>query len=293
MRSNSLYLALLVFAAPLTAPAQTFDALMKTGRAQMDSNKADNAVKTFEQAVKLAPQNADAHYQLGGALGTVAEKASVFKQPFLAKRVKSEFEKAVELDPRHIGARNGLVQFYLKAPGVMGGSVDKAREQAAAIMAINRLRGHFARAEIANDQKDLAGEETEYRAAFNEFPDSLNALTTLVSFLANNNKPADAFVPIERYLAAKPNDRVALYWYARSAAVTGTHLERGEQILRNMIANPVDTGPRIAREGMHYRLGDIAAKKGDAATARAEYQEALRINPKFEPARKALSAMPK
>ena len=50
-------------------------------------------------------------------------------------------------------------------------------------------------------------------------------------------------------------------------------------------------GPQVAPEAIHFRLGDIEAKRGDKAAARASCEEALRINPKFEQAKKALAGL--
>ena len=58
--------------------------------------------------------------------------------------------------------------------------------------------------------KDLAGAEKAFRTAFEEFPDSSRALTSLTTFLSNNNRAEDAFAPIDRYLAKKPNDKTVM-----------------------------------------------------------------------------------
>lgn len=283
---------------PGIATAQSFDDLLRTGRAQLDSNKADDAVKAFEKAVKANPKSSDAHLWLARALGTVAQRANVLRQPFLAKRAKSEFEKAVELDSNSVGGREGMLQFYLLAPGAMGGSVGKAREQAAAIAKLNALRGHFAAGNIASNQKDVAGAEKAYRAAATEFPDSLNAVTSLANFLTNNGRGDEAFAPLDRYLSKKPDDRVAMFWVGRTSGVTGRQLDRGEQMLRSVLAShptaPPPAGQQVvtvAREAIHLRLGDIAAKRGDKAKARASYEEALRVNPNYEQAKRALKAL--
>lgn len=285
-----LLIALVVL--PVTLAAQSFEELLRLGRAQIDSGKSGEAIKTLERAVKANPQSAEAHFRLGNALGAEAGKASVLRKPGLAKRLKAEFEKAVELDPTLVSPREGLIQFYLQAPGGMGGSVSKAREQAAEVAKLNPLRGHFAAAQIANNQKDLAGAEKALRAAATGFPDSLSAVTSWANFLANNGRAEEAFAPLDRYLAKNPNDRVARWWVGRTAAVTGKQLDRGEQMLRGLLAEPQPAeGPRIPTENIHYRLGDIAAKRGDKATARTEYQAALKLNPKQEAAKKALEAL--
>jgi tetratricopeptide (TPR) repeat protein len=106
--------------------------------------KSAEAVDWFEKAVKANDANALHHLYLANALGSEAGKANKLRQPMLARRLKSEFEHAVALDPNLIGAHEGLLQFYMQAPGFMGGSQEKAKEQAAAILHLNAMRGHFA-----------------------------------------------------------------------------------------------------------------------------------------------------
>lgn len=285
------YAVLLVALTAAPVAAQSFDELMRIGRGQLVAGKADNAVKSFERAVALNDKSAEAHTMLGNALGNVAQNANVFRQGLLARRVKSEFEKAVALDPSLVQPREGLLQFYSRAPGVMGGSMDKAKEQAAAIAKLNGLSGRIAEANIALTERDPLRAEKAYAAAVAENPDSLRALNAYVNFLVNDNRADEAFPHVDRYLARHPNDRVAQFYVGRLAATTGKQLDRGEQVLRALLANPVDSGPRAAPENIHFRLGDILAKKGDKAKARAEYEEALKVNPKYEPAKKALKAL--
>ena len=291
LRHNLRHAAILLAFAASPAGAQSFEDLMRTGRSQLQAGKADDAVASFEKAVAANDKSADAHTMLGNALGTVAQNANVFRQGLLARRVKSEFEKAVALDPSLVQPREGLVQFYTKAPGVMGGSMDKAKEQAAAIAKLNPISGHLAEANIALTEKDALRAEKAYAAAVAENPDSLRALNAYVNFLVNNKRADEAFPHVDRYLAKHPSDRVAQFYVGRLAATTGKQLDRGEQLLRTLLANPVDSGPRVAPENIHFRLGDILAKKGDKVKARAEYEEALKVNPNFEPVKKALKAL--
>jgi tetratricopeptide (TPR) repeat protein len=265
----------------------------KTGRVLMDSNKADAAVKAFEKAIALDDKISDYHLWLGNAVGSVARNASVLRQPFLARRVKSEFERAVQLDPASVNAREGLVSFYLEAPGIMGGSVAKAREQADGIAKVNAMRGHFARARVAENQKDTATVEREYRTAFEENPDSSIAMTTFAGALAAGNRGDEAFTVVDKYLARHPGDVLATFWIGRLAAITGKQLERGEKALHAVLESPnLGTGPnQPALFAIHFRLGDIAAKRGDKTTARKEYEKSIELNSKFDGAKKALKAL--
>ena len=76
----------LAVTAPSWGSAQSFDDVLKRGRAQADSGKGDEAVPTLERAVQLNPKSADAHFQLGRALGTVAQRANILRQPMLDRK---------------------------------------------------------------------------------------------------------------------------------------------------------------------------------------------------------------
>lgn len=280
--------------ASLLAPramAQSFDELMAKGKAYLDSNKGDDAVKWYEKAVKANDKNSDAHLGLARAVGTVAANANVLRQPFLAKRAKSEFDKAAELDPNSVGAHEGLLQFYLRAPGVMGGSINKAKEEAAKIAQLNPFRGHFAANQVANNQKDLAAAEKNWRAFYAAYPDSVSPMTNLAAFLINNNRAEEAWPVVEKFMAKQPDNVLGQWWFIRTSAATGKQMDKAEQFARTLLAIPAGQSPRVANDALHFRLGEIHAKRGDKARARAAYEEALKVNPKHEGAKKALAAL--
>ena len=274
---------------PATMRAQAGGEAYQQGVAAMQANDGDAAVKAFEKAIAADDKNADYHLWLARALGTVAQKASVLRQPFLARRCKSEFERAAQLDPTNVAAREGLVQFYMLAPSVMGGSMEKAHEQAEAIFKLNKLRGHLSRGNIASREKDLVGMERELRAAWTEFPDSLTAVTSWANFLVNNHRPDEAITVVDKALATQKDNVIALFWLGRVTTAAGKQLDRGEKALRAVLASNqlgIDGNPTAAN--VHFRLGELLAKKGDKAGARGAYETALRLNPKLDQARKAL-----
>lgn len=100
------------------------------GRVAFSAAQYDEAIKWFAQAVQRARQNSDYHLWLGRAYGEKARRASVLQQPVLAIKVKEYFEKAVALNPDNLAARSDLREYYLEAPIILGGSQEKAREQA-------------------------------------------------------------------------------------------------------------------------------------------------------------------
>ena len=122
---------------------QNAEAAYYMGRIAAAEND-DKAADWFEKATKLNPNSSIYFDWYGRALGDQAVHASKFKLPFLAPKVKNAFERAVALDPNNLDAREYLIQYYLQAPGFVGGSKQKAREMAAEIKKRNAYRGGFA-----------------------------------------------------------------------------------------------------------------------------------------------------
>ncbi len=117
------------FAALAKATPSGITPVMYLGKIALSRNDIDESVKQFERCAQIDERNAECHAWLGNALGSAAQHASKFRLPFLAKRVKTEFERAVQLDPKNGEGRCGLLQYYMQAPGFLGGSMERARSR--------------------------------------------------------------------------------------------------------------------------------------------------------------------
>ena len=111
---------------PKNAQAQFY-----LGRLAFDRGNSDSAADYLEKAIALDPRNSEYHLWLGRVVGMQAQNANLLSKASLAKQTKAEFEKAVELDPNNLEARSNLIDYYVMAPGFMGGSIEKAQQQAA------------------------------------------------------------------------------------------------------------------------------------------------------------------
>jgi tetratricopeptide (TPR) repeat protein len=265
-------------------------ALYYMGRIVYAQGNSGEAVDWFEKALKQDERSANVHTWLGNALGDEAQRASKFRQPFLARRVKTEYERAVQLDPTSIDAREGLVSFYSIAPGFMGGDMDKARAQAAEIGKLNPMRGHVQTARVAERAKDLAGAEREYKAAAAAYPDSALGYNALAVFYRAQHRWDDAFATHERLMAARPQDLPVHLSWAGTSAMSGQHLERGEREAKFFLANAKEAAP-ASLSSAHWRLGMIYEKTARKEMARAEYQEALKLWPHNTNAKRSLDAL--
>src|SRR5580692_6627657 len=85
-------------------------------RAYLTLGDWDKGISACEKAVALAPENAQYHLWLGRIYGEKADHAGFLSAAGLAKKVRAEFERAVELTPNSWEARSDLAEFYLEAP---------------------------------------------------------------------------------------------------------------------------------------------------------------------------------
>lgn len=278
-RRDIMKLATGLLTVALALPALAQPSLVEQGRTAMSRGETDRAVELLEKAVKATPNNADAHYLLGSAYGRKAQKASIFSQMGLAGKAKDHLIKAVELDPNHLDARFGLMEYYAMAPGIVGGSKDKAQQQAAEIKKRDSIIGHRAYAQLFLHDKNNDAARNEYVAAVRENPNSPKAhygLGTFYLSVDKNNKGAtDEF---EASIKIDPNYMPGWFQVGHMAALTGAGMPRGEEALRKYLAYaPRVDEPPHARA--HYWLGQIFEKQGKRAEAKASYQTSLRLNP--------------
>lgn len=260
------------------------------GRALFAEDKPGPAAERFEEAIAIDGTRAEFHVWAGNSYGVEAQRANVLRQPMLARRVKAAYERAVALDPKQVDARFGLVQFYMLAPGVMGGSMAKAREQATALLAIQPVQGRIALARLAAKDKDWAAAERELQTLHRENPDTARAVSALANYYADRSRPDEAFRLYDQWVARRPRDRFGHYGIGRTAAITGQQLDRGLAALQQALALPADEDDpaTISAATIHQRIGLIHEKAGRKPEAKAAYAEALRLAPGNTDARAGL-----
>ncbi len=135
-----------------------------------------------EKAVALNGHIAKFHRQLAETVGLEAQHASPFRLIFLARRFRSEIDTAISLDPRDLQTRRDLMEYYLVAPGIAGGDIQKATGVAAAIAELDATEGLLAKARIATVQKHTSETEALLRQAAQARPASYRALVELAKF---------------------------------------------------------------------------------------------------------------
>jgi tetratricopeptide (TPR) repeat protein len=223
---------------------------------------------------------------LGHAYSRQLSSAGFLRKPFIARRSGEEYNLAVKLDPTSIDAAEARLDFFLGAPGIVGGGIDKARAEAARLATLDTYRGGMAGAKIAQHEKQLPEAERLYRSLIADYPDRTAAVDALVTILQNAQRFDEAFKIVDDRLARLPDETASLYNFGRLSALSGQHLARGEAALRRFLTlTPADP---VRQSNTHYRLGMIKEKMGDAQAAATEYQAAVDLYPRHEPAAAAL-----
>jgi cytochrome c-type biogenesis protein CcmH/NrfG len=120
------------------------------------------AAKACAQAVRMDGQNSDYHMWLGRALGQQAGAASFLSAYSLSKQARQEMETAVRLNPRNAAALSDLGEFYVEAPSIVGGGLDKAQSVSEELDRIDRARAAELRGRIAYARKDYGAAEQDY-----------------------------------------------------------------------------------------------------------------------------------
>ena len=285
MRSLGVLLVLCLTSAPLFAADAA--ALAAAGRVALEKNQDEKAAELFEQAVKLAPKNAEYHYFLGAAYGELAQKSGMLKMASMAKKTKAAFDKAVALDPNYIDARLALIDYYTVAPGFMGGSQEKALEQAAEIKKRNGIEGHRAYARIYMRQKknDLA--RKEYVDGVRENPSSARAHYLLGAYLINEKNWSGSLQELEAALKLDPTYMPTHLRLGQVAALSGQNFARGEESLRKYLGyKPTLHEPGHATAWL--LLGMIQEKQGQKDAARASFTNAKKLAPESKEIAEAL-----
>ncbi|HSP14301.1 MAG TPA: tetratricopeptide repeat protein [Thermoanaerobaculia bacterium] len=271
--------------------AATPEQLFAAGKQALIQNDAEKAVDLLEQAVDLRPNNSEYHFWLGRAYGTLAQNASIFRQPFLAGKTKTQFERAVELDPNNNDARFGLISFYLIAPSIAGGSEEKAIRQATEIRKRDALDGHRAFARIYSSQKkpDLA--RKEYLDAVREQPASPNAHCLMATVWMSEKKWKEALDELDTSLKLDAAYMPAFFRIGQLAVLASDGYTRGEESLRKYLGwRPGEQDPPLYRAW--YWLGQIYEKQGRKADAKQCYAASLKLNPSQKDVSEALKRFP-
>jgi Flp pilus assembly protein TadD len=242
----------------LPLPATDAASLALIGQNYFMLGDVRRATDFLQKAVSLAPKNSSYHHWLGRAYGRRAEISNPFSALSHAAKARQYFEKAVELDPNNSEAVNDLFEFYLEAPGFVGGGLDKASRVAERIAVRDPAEGYYARARIAEKRKEYPSAEEHLRRAMELAPHQVGRMLDLAKFLAKQGRFEESeqtFVAAEKLA---PNAPKVLYARAATYIQAGRNLETARGLLEKYLAcqlTPEDPPKAEARKLLRRASG--------------------------------------
>jgi tetratricopeptide (TPR) repeat protein len=264
--------------------AESSNLLCRAYFALEDWNRAESSCR---KAASLAPDNSRFHLWLGRVYGEKADRANFLAAAGLAGKVRGEFERAVQLNPQDVDARLDLAEFYLEAPGIVGGGEKKAREQAQSIAMENPAREHWVYARIAEKKKDFTTAEGEYHQYIDLSQGDAEAWLNLALFLRRQKRLDEMEQAIVKLSQAPMPKSDVLVEAAGILYRAGRSYPFATELLRRYLASgPVEAAPAFKA---HYLLGMLLEKQGDKAAAAREYRASLSLARNFGMAQQALN----
>ena len=234
-----------------------------------DAGRRKSAIGHAEGCVQKQPRAAPCHYALGVVLGVQAMSEGLLKMAGSVGRVRESLVEALALEPAWFPARSAVVEFYLVAPGVIGGSASKAQETARAAARPEQAQALEGRMALQEKKFERALQLlAEVRPGGDgALQEDLLVWTQGAAFgLVNEGQGEKARPTFERLQKEHPENAVPVFGLARLAAEAGRHADALALLERSSKLKGADRLPLDYRNGLsQLALGQKEAAKASLA----------------------------
>ena len=207
------------------------------GRCYLLEGDYKAASEAIEKAVALAPNDADAEVWLARAYGHHAEHSFGPSAISYARKSRETFELAIRLDPGHPGAMGDLFEFYVQAPGFVGGGTEKARALLPQIQKHDPIGYEIAQATLAGHEKDYSQAESHLRSAIALDASQPASHINLAKFLARRGRYQESDAAFAQARAADPEAHPVDFEQAETLLKNQRNREQARHLLRGYIAS--------------------------------------------------------
>ena len=197
------------------------------------------ATEAFEKALALEPGNSELNRLLGNAYGRRAETGSVFTAPGNARKARQYFERAVELDPNNREAVANLFEYYLEAPGFLGGGVEKAENLIRNIGKLSPSAALHAEAQLESKRKRYDLAEARLRKAVQLAPQEVGRVIDLAKFLADRGRVKESDEEFKEAALLDPDNPQVLFARAETYIRQKRNLNDARDLLQRYLSSPL------------------------------------------------------
>jgi Flp pilus assembly protein TadD len=215
------------------------------------------AIECFEKALAISPNNSEYELWVGRAWGRRAETSGWLTAGVHASKARQHFERAVALDPKNHEAKNDLFDYYLNAPGFLGGGIEKAEAIAKSIASERPPESEFEQAQIADHRKEYAAAEAHLRRAMELAPQEAGRVIDLARFVAKHGRLAESDALFEKARKMAPGLPRVAFAEARTDIENHRNLEQARALLNTYLHASLtpDDPPREEAEKLLRRSG--------------------------------------
>jgi len=206
------------------------------GRDYYMQGEYKKATEFLDKAAAEEPDSSEIALWLGRAYGRRAETSSPFTAPGQASKARQWFEKAVQLDPKNKEALSDLFEYYLEAPGFLGGGLEKAERVAGRLSELDVAEGHWANAKVAEKRKEFKSAEDLLRRAIDASPQRVGRFIDLAKFLTKQGRYQEADQSIARAEKIAPNSPKLVYAKADLYIKSGRNLQVAKSLLKHYMS---------------------------------------------------------
>ena len=205
------------------------------GRDYFSLGDYKKAVESLTRAVAEDPMNSEYADWLGRAYGRRAETSNPLTAPGNASKARKWFEQAVQLNPKNSEALSDLFDYYLEAPGFLGGGYDRAMNVADQIASIDPSEGYFAKAQLDQKRKDMQDAELHLRQAIESAPKQVGKLLALAKLLSKEGRTEESDAIFEKADEVSPNTPRVWFAWADTLIMEKHNLPEAKTLLQKYV----------------------------------------------------------
>jgi len=209
------------------------------GKANFQLREFKKAIEAFSKATQAEPNNSRFYNWLGRAWGRRAEAMNPLLAAGYAADVRGNLERAVELDGKNQDAVSDLLSYYLAAPAMFGGGIDRARALAEKSKSNDAAEYQSLLARIAERQKQYDQAESRLRQAVALAPKDVGRTVDLAMFLSRRGKFNESDAAFQQAAKVEPDNRLVLYARAEAYIEAKRNLNTARDLLQQYLRLPL------------------------------------------------------
>lgn len=228
------------------------------GRDYFSLGDFKKSMESLEKAASEDVSNSEYQDWLGRAYGRRAETSNFVAAPGYASKARQSFERAVLLNPKNSEALSDLFDYYLEAPGFLGGGYEKAMGVADKIAAIDPSEGYFAKAQLDQKRQNMQEAESHLRLAIASAPRQVGKLLALAKLLSKEGRTQESDAMFQKADQISPNTPRVWFTWADTLIQEKRNLPEAKTLLEKYIQAPLtpDDPPKTQAAKLLKRVAE-------------------------------------